>query len=99
MLSINKTIENGKALIVLEGRLDTITSPDLEKELNEVLSEITKLTMDFDKLEYISSAGLRVIMTAYEEMEKRGQMKLIHVSGVVMEVLEITRITDIISIE
>ena len=100
MLSINKTIENGKALIVLEGRLDTITSPDLEKELNDVLSEITKLTMDFDKLEYISSAGLRVLLSTQKTMTKQnGEMKIIHVNEIIMEIFEVTGFIDILTIE
>ena len=99
MLQISKTIENGTALIQLNGRLDMISAPQLDGEIKASIDGIQELILDFAELTYISSAGLRVIMTAYEEMEKRGQMKLIHVSGVVMEVLEITRITDIISIE
>ena len=99
MLQISKTIENGTALIQLDGRLDMISAPQLDAEIKASIDGVQELILDFAELTYISSAGLRVIMTAYEEMEKRGQMKLIHVSGVVMEVLEITRITDIISIE
>ncbi len=99
MLQISKTIENGTALLQLDGRLDMISAPQLDAEIKASIDGVQELILDFAELTYISSAGLRVIMTAYEEMEKRGQMKLIHVSGVVMEVLEITRITDIISIE
>ena len=99
MLNINKTVESGKAVVVLEGRLDTNTAPQLETELKETLEGVTELVMDFEKLEYISSAGLRVLMVADELMEEQGRMKLIHVSGVILEVLEITGITDIISIE
>ena len=62
MLTINKTIENGSAVFALEGRLDTVTAPELEKELKESLDGIAELTLDFEKLEYISSAGLRVLI-------------------------------------
>ena len=67
--------------------------------LKSVIGEVNELVLDFAGLEYISSAGLRVLMVADELMEEQGRMKLIHVSGVILEVLEITGITDIISIE
>ena len=64
MLNINKTTENGICTVALEGRLDTITSPELETELKSSLDEVTELILDFEKLEYISSAGLRVLLSA-----------------------------------
>ena len=71
MLNIKKTIENNKAIYALEGRLDTVTSPDLEKELKDTLTEITELVFDFKGLEYISSAGLRVLLSAQKTMAKQ----------------------------
>ncbi len=99
MLNIKKTVENGKAAFALEGRLDTVTAPDLEKELKEVLPGLNGLTMDFEKLEYISSAGLRVLLSAQKVMNRQGEMKLIHVNETIMEIFEVTGFSDILTIE
>ncbi len=99
MLNINKTVENGKACFRLEGRLDTTTAPELEKELSETLDGISDLTLDFEKLEYISSAGLRVLLSAQKVMSKQGKMKLVHVNEIVMEIFEVTGFQDILTIE
>ena len=98
MLNINKTIENGKAAFALEGRLDTVTAPELEKELKESLENVSELTLDFDKLEYISSAGLRVLLSAQKTMNKQGEMKLLHVNETIMEIFEVTGFSDILTI-
>ena len=99
MLNIIKNIENGTVAFALEGRLDTITSPDLEKELKVALDGATLLTLDFGKLEYISSAGLRVLLSAQKTMNKQGEMKLTHVNDTIMEIFEITGFADILNIE
>ena len=85
--------------INLEGRLDTTTSPTLEKELNEVLPNITELVFDFSKLEYISSAGLRVLLTAHKVMSRKGGMKVTNVNEIVQEVFDVTGFSDILTIE
>ena len=72
MLNINKQAENGKLVIALEGRLDTTTSPVLEVELKSSLDGVTELIMDFEKLDYVSSAGLRSLLTAQQYMEDNG---------------------------
>ena len=99
MLSINKTIENGKACFALEGRLDTVTAPELENELKGSLDQISDLTLDFEKLEYISSAGLRVLLSAQKQMMKQGQMRIVHVNDTIMEIFEVTGFVDILTIE
>ena len=99
MLNIAKTIENGKAAFSLEGRLDTVTSPSLESELNGALEGVSELTMDFEKLEYISSAGLRVLLAAQKEMNKRGVMRLAHINETIMEIFEVTGFADILTID
>ena len=92
--------QNGSELnIALEGRLDTTTSPELEKELKDGLEGIDELTLDFEKLDYISSAGLRVLLAAHKTMMKRGGMKVIHVNEIVNEVFEVTGFSDILTIE
>lgn len=99
MLNITKTFEADSAVVALEGRLDTVTSPQLEKELQEALPGLKELTLDFEKLDYISSAGLRVLLSAQKLMKKQGSMRLIHVSEPIMEILEVTGFTEILTIE
>ncbi len=99
MLNINKNVENDKVCFALEGRLDTVTAPDLEKELKGSLDGMKELVMDFDKLEYISSAGLRVLLAAQKIMSKQGEMKLVHVNEIIMEIFEVTGFSDILTIE
>ena len=91
---------NGTALeIALEGRLDTMTAPELEKELNGVLGSADSLVLDFSKLDYISSAGLRVLLSAHKVMSGKGGMKVTHVNEIVSEVFEVTGFADILTIE
>ena len=99
MLNILKTIDNDKAYFALEGRLDTNTAPELETELKASLDGVTELTLDLEALEYISSAGLRVLLSTQKVMDRQGSMKLIHVSSVVMDIFEVTGFTDILTIE
>lgn len=92
--------KNGNVLTVApEGRLDTTTSPELEAALKGSLDGVTELTLDFEKLDYISSAGLRVLLTAQKLMNKQGSMKLIHVGEVIQEIFEVTGFSDILTIE
>lgn len=99
MLNIEKTT-NGTALTVaLTGRLDTTTAPNLEKELKESLDGVTALTIDMAALEYISSAGLRVLLSAQKIMNKQGEMKITHVNDTIMEIFEVTGFSDILTIE
>ena len=98
-MTINKT-QNGTALLIeLEGRLETITAPELEKELQSCLDGVTELTFDFKNLDYVSSAGLRVLLSAQKKMAKQGSMKIKHVNDLVMEVFSCTGFTDILTIE
>ena len=91
---------NGKALeIALEGRLDTMTAPDLEAELNKTMADADTLTLDFSKLAYISSAGLRVLLSAHKVMSSKGGMKITNVNEIVQEVFEVTGFSDILTIE
>ena len=99
MLNITKSIENGKGIIALEGRLDTSTSPALEAELDASLDDLSELILDFEKLEYISSAGLRVLLSVYKQMSRQGVMKLTHVNETIMEIFEVTGFSDILTIE
>lgn len=90
---------SGTALnIALTGRLDTTTAPALEEEVNTALAGITELSFDFAQLEYISSAGLRVLLAAQKIMNKQGKMTLCNVSSDIAEVFEITGFSDILTI-
>ena len=99
MLNINKESNGTDLTVVLEGRLDTTTAPDLEKELKSSLDGVTALAMDFGKLEYISSAGLRVLLSAQKTMNKQGGMVVRNVSEEVKEIFEVTGFSDILTIE
>ena len=99
MLNINKSISDGKALFALEGRLDTVTAPELEMELKGSLDDVSELTLDFSKLEYISSAGLRVLLVTQKVMNRQGNMKLKNVNETIMEIFEVTGFSDILTIE
>lgn len=99
MLNIIKERQDDRLTVKLEGRLDTTTSPDLEKSLQESLPGVTELVMDFEKLDYISSAGLRVMLATQKIMNRQGGMKLCRAKDVIMEILEVTGFTDILTIE
>ncbi len=99
MLNIKKEIAGGRAYIGLEGRLDTTTAPELEKEVKGALDGVSELIMDFEKLAYISSAGLRVLLAAQKIMTKQGEMRVINVNESIMEIFEVTGFADILTIE
>lgn len=98
-MNIKKTKTASAVNIALEGRLDTTTAPELETELKASLDGVSELVFDMDKLDYISSAGLRVLLSAQKVMTKQGSMKLIHVNDTVMEIFEVTGFSDILTIE
>ena len=98
-MTINKTIENGSAVFALEGRLDTNTSPELEEALKSVFDGISQLTFDFEKLDYISSAGLRVLLSAQKAMNGKGSMTVKNVNETLTEIFEVTGFSDILTIE
>lgn len=97
-MEIKKQIEDNKVSLSLVGRLDTVTSPLLEKELENSLDGITELSFDFKELEYISSAGLRVLLSAQKTMNKQGSMIVNNVNESIMEVFEMTGFADLLTI-
>ena len=99
MLNIEKKIDGEHAVVALEGRLDTVTAPELEKELADCLEGKTELVMDFAKLEYISSAGLRVLLSAHKKLSKTGSFKITNVNETIMEIFEVSGFSDILTIE
>ena len=96
-IEIKRTAE--VTTIDIVGRLDTTTAPELDKTINEVFADVKNLVLNFKGLEYISSAGLRVLLGAQKKMQKIGTMKLINVCEDVMEVFEMTGFSDILTIE
>ena len=99
MLNIEKATDADIITYKLEGRLDTATSPDLEEEVKGISEDTKELVFDFENLEYISSAGLRVLLSAQKIMNKQGEMKVINVNETIMEIFEVTGFTDILTIE
>ena len=83
----------------IEGRLDTSTAPELETAVKSEIEGVTSLIFDVEKLAYISSAGLRVLLSSQKIMSKQGEMKVINVSDTIMEIFDITGFTDILTIE
>lgn len=98
-MNIVKTNEGTKLILALEGRLDTTTAPQLEAEVKSALTNVTELVLDFSQLEYLSSAGLRVILAAQKIMNKQGKMVIRHVNETILEVFEVTGFSDILTIE
>ena len=99
MLNIIKNANGNDLKVILEGRLDTTTAPQLEAELGSALSGVTALKFDLAKLEYISSAGLRVLLSAQKTMNKQGTMVITGVSTEVQEIFDVTGFSDILTIE
>ena len=98
-MTIEKKIIGDAVTLVVSGRLDTQTAPELENELDAVLPGLKELTFDMTSLEYVSSAGLRVILKAQKAMNAQGSMKLTGVNDSIMEVFDITGFLDILTIE
>ncbi len=92
--------KDSKALVLaLAGRLDTVTAPELEAVLKDALAGVEKLTFDFEKLDYISSAGLRVLISAQKTMNRQGSMKVIHANEMIREIFDVTGFADILTVE
>lgn len=98
-MTIEKTMTGTAASLKIVGRLDMTTAPELETAITGCIADIKELVLDCDGLEYVSSAGLRVILNAQKQMSLRGEMKLIHVNETIMEVFDITGFADILTIE
>lgn len=98
-LNIYKEENKTELLLSLEGRLDTITAPQLEAELKRSIKDTEHLILDFNQLEYLSSAGLRVLLSAQKVMNKQGKMTVRNVNETIMEVFELTGFVDILTIE
>ena len=98
-MTIEKNITADSALLKISGRLDTSTAPELDIAVNECVANINELVLDFSALDYVSSAGLRVILKAQKLMAPKGGMKICHVNETIMEIFDITGFADILTIE
>ena len=98
-MQIKYTRDESKLIAIPEGRIDTLSAPELEKKLGELLGGVSELVLDMSNVDYVSSAGLRVILKVQKVMFCQGEMKIIHVNETVMEVFEITGFSDILTIE
>lgn len=99
MLKIVKSANGSELVIGLEGRLDTSTAPQLEEDLKRSLGGVTKLVFDFEELQYISSAGLRVLLSAQKTMNRQGTMAVRNVPEGVQEIFDVTGFSDILAME
>ena len=97
-MTVNKTKEANKLTAAIEGRVDTTTAPVLENELKESLDGVENLVLDFKGVEYISSAGLRVLLSVQKIMNRQGEMTVTNVSEDIMEIFEVTGFSDILTI-
>ena len=98
-MEINTTQNGDELLLAIVGKLDTTTSPVLAQSIDEKIESIQDLVLDFEKLDYISSAGLRVLLNTQKKMNKRGSLRLINVQESVMDILEMTGFADILNVE
>ena len=96
---INKEAKGNELVISLDGRLDTVTAPQLEEELKNNIDNLTSLIIDMEKLVYVSSAGLRVLLKAQKIMNKQGSMKIRNVSQEIKDIFEVTGFDEILNIE
>ena len=97
-MNISKTQNGISVTLAVEGRLDTVTAPELEKTIGS-LSDTKELCIDFAKLNYISSAGLRVLLSAHKTFSKKGNLTIINVNETVMEIFDVTGFKDILNIQ
>ena len=98
-MTIEKKLNGTELTIVLNGRMDTVTAPQLEAELKDCLNGVNSLRFDFSALDYLSSAGLRVLLAAQKRMNKQGSMTLLGVNETIAEIFEVTGFSDILTIE
>ena len=98
-MNIIKNQEGTTLTVALEGRLDTVTAPQLEGDLRTAVNGVTELVFDLEKLDYVSSAGLRVLLSAQKVMNRQGSMVIRHVKPEIMDIFDVTGFVDILNIE
>lgn len=98
-MTVTKKLEGTKLTATIEGRLDTNTTPEAEKELAGSLDNVTELILDFKHLDYISSAGLRLLLMLQKKMNAQGSMKILNANAIVKEIFEVTGFSDVLTVE
>ncbi|ADL35674.1 anti-sigma factor antagonist [Butyrivibrio proteoclasticus B316] len=98
-MTITKNLNGDQLEIVLEGRLDTMTAPDLEQVIRESLDNVRNLTVDMKNLEYVSSAGLRTLLIAKKQLHNKGNVKIVNANDIVKEVFEVTGFDELLDVE
>ncbi|WP_026662452.1 STAS domain-containing protein [Butyrivibrio proteoclasticus] len=98
-MTITKNLNGDQLEIVLEGRLDTMTAPDLEQVIRESLDNVKNLTVDMKNLEYVSSAGLRTLLIAKKQLHNKGNVKIVNANDIVKEVFEVTGFDELLDVE
>lgn len=98
-MNIAKTQDGSALTVALEGRLDSVTAPELDAQIKASLDGVTELVLDFEKLDYISSAGLRVLLSARKTMSQQGSMKVVRANESVKEIFDITGFSEILTVE
>ena len=98
-MTIEKNLSGAELTVTITGRLDTTTAPQLEAEFKQSINGVEKLVLDFTALEYLSSAGLRVLLTAQKVMNKQGEMVIRNVNETISEIFEVTGFIDILTVE
>ena len=98
-MTIQQTKDGETLTMAIEGRIDTLTAPELKTQIEGAIDGVMDLILDFSKVDYISSAGLRVLLSAQKTMNNQGSMKVIHVNDTVMEIFEVTGFVDVLTIE
>lgn len=98
-MTVKKTLDGTKLTASISGRLDTATTPEAESALKDGLDKVTELVLDFKELDYISSSGLRLLLTLQKQMNTQGSMKIINVNDIVSEIFDITGFADILTVE
>ncbi|MCR5690517.1 MAG: STAS domain-containing protein [Clostridiales bacterium] len=98
-MNIVKTQDGSALTVALEGRLDSVTAPELDADIKASLDGVTELVLDFEKLDYISSAGLRVLLSAHKTMSQQGSMKVVRPNESVKEIFDITGFSEILTVE
>ena len=99
MFNVEKKSEGNNVTLVLSGRLDTSTAPELEADVKTSIEGIESLVFDFTELEYISSAGMRVLLSSLKKMKNQGSMKVINVNETIKEIFDVTGFSDILTVE
>lgn len=98
-MEVDIKLEGQKATVLIEGRIDSSTAPELEKKISKVIKKVNDIVLDFEKVEYITSAGLRVILAASKALSEKGKLLIINTSDVIKEIFDMTGFSTVVEID